>query len=290
MERTLILGATGMLGHALCRRLAEFDDDVWATSRSEWRFDPRLRRAIAEDRCVGGCDLETDDIEAVLSRLRPRYVVNCVGLIKQRPEAADAEQAIALNSLLPHRLARLCDGIGAKLVQLGTDCVFSGARGHYAESDNPDPIDLYGCTKLLGEVARAPHLTLRTSMIGWQLQGREGLAEWFWTRRGKTAEGWTQAVFSGLTTYALADVITAVLSHHVGLFGLYHVAAAPISKYDLLSRLNVATDAGVRLARVEGARIDRSLDGGRFVAATGIAVPGWDAMIEDMARRRRSYD
>lgn len=292
MERTLILGATGMLGHALCRRLAaDGGGDVWATSRTEWRRDPRLAKVIPEERCIGGCDLQTpNNVERALHELRPRSVVNCVGLIKQRPEAADTELAIELNALLPHRLVRFCDDAGAKLIQLGTDCVFSGRRGNYSEADIPDPVDLYGRSKLLGEVSRPPHLTLRTSMIGWQLQGHEGLAEWFWTRRGRAAQGWSNAIFSGLTTYALADVIATLLAHHPALSGLYHVAAKPISKYDLLAQLDAATGAAVHLEKVEGPGIDRSLNGERFLAATEIQIPRWDAMIADLATRRADYD
>lgn len=291
MGSVMILGAAGMLGHALCRRLVNSPFTPWAAVRSEWSQHPMLHSAIPPDRTIAFCDiLDEVKVAGALERARPDVVVNCVGVIKQRAEASDAELSIAVNALAPHRLARLCDRVGAKLIQPGTDCVFSGTKGQYSEDDIPDPPDLYGRTKLLGEVTRPPHLTIRTSIIGWQLSGSEGLAEWFRSQRGKAAQGWTGAIFSGLTTYALADIIVRLIAQHSALSGLYHVAAAPISKFDLLSRMNALNNFGIDLAEVEGLRIDRSLSGERFSAATGMRSPGWDDMLADMALRRSDYD
>ncbi len=291
MVSVMIFGAAGMLGHAICRRLAASPFTPWAAVRSDWSQHPALHGAVARDHAVSFCDiLDEASVAGALERATPDVVVNCVGMIKQRAEASNVELSIAVNALAPHRLARLCDNVGAKLIQPGTDCVFSGTKGQYVEEDIPDPPDLYGRTKLLGEVIRAPHLTIRTSIIGWQLTGSEGLAEWFRSRRGKTAEGWTGAIFSGLTTYALADIIIRLIAQHPRLSGLYHVAAAPISKFDLLTKLNALNNFGIDLAKVEGLQIDRSLSGEKFSAATGISTPCWDDMLADMALQRSAYD
>ncbi|KPF64295.1 hypothetical protein IP69_18420 [Bosea sp. AAP35] len=287
----MVFGAAGMLGHALCRSLAASRFTPWAAVRTEWSQHPILHGAVATDHAVSFCDvLDEASVVGALERASPDVVVNCVGMIKQRAEAANAELSIAVNALAPHRLARLCDRIGAKLIQPGTDCVFSGNKGQYTEDDIPDPLDLYGRTKFLGEVTRAPHLTIRTSIIGWQLSGSEGLAEWFRSQRGKAAQGWTGAIFSGLTTYALADIIVRLIAQHPRLSGLHHVAAAPISKFDLLSKLNSLNNFDIDLAKVEGLRIDRSLSGEKFSALTGIRSPGWDEMLAAMALRRSDYD
>ena len=190
MTVVLILGVSGMLGHALCRRLVRSELSVWAAVRTTWDASPGLGRIIGKDRTIEAFDVldERCAVDAI-KRVRPDVVVNCVGLIKQKPEAVDAEQSISINALAPHRLARVCDTMGAKLIQPGTDCVFSGKSGFYAEDDPPDPVDLYGRSKLLGEVTRAPHLTLRTSIIGWQLTGAQGLAEWFRGQRHMSAQG-----------------------------------------------------------------------------------------------------
>jgi dTDP-4-dehydrorhamnose reductase len=291
MDRVLVLGAAGMFGHALHRRLSQAPFEAWAALRTKRSANARVERTIAAGRCIEDCDITAEaEMVRVLGDLRPTTVVNCAGIIKQRPEIADTGLAMATNGLAPHSLARLCDNIQAKFVQISTDCVFSGARGGYVESDTPDPVDVYGFSKLFGEVTRAPHLTLRTSMIGWQLEGREGLAEWFLSHADQCAEGWTHSVFSGLTTYALADIVTRIIASQPGLSGLYHVASVPVSKYRLLSMLNNAMNGTIALRRVAGSRIDRSLRGERFLAATGIATPSWASMLADMAGRRRDYD
>ncbi len=288
MKRVLVVAASGMLGHALCHRLVEAGMTVFATTRGPYAGTPGLAPAIAPEAHLGSCDVRDEArLAAAIAAAAPEVVVNCAGVIKQRRESQDAELTIAVNALAPHRLARLAAEAGARLITLSTDCVFSGRRGLYTENDLPDPPDLYGRSKLLGEVVEAPHLTLRTSIIGWQLAGSEGLAEWFRAQAGRRAEGWTGAVFSGLTTYALSGILATLIERHPALTGLYHVAAAPITKFDLLDRLNRAARLGVDLVRVEGLRIDRSLDGSRFTASTGLKAPDWDEMLREMAEKRK---
>ncbi|HLG48269.1 MAG TPA: sugar nucleotide-binding protein [Reyranella sp.] len=170
---------------------------------------------------------------------------------------------------------------GARLIHISTDCVFSGRRGGYRESDTPDPVDLYGLSKLLGEVGTPPHLTLRTSFIGPQLSGREGLLAWFLAQRG-TIKGYGKAIFSGLTTCALARVIERVIDGPLPLSGLYHVAASPISKYALLCDIERRLQRGITIERDDSFECDRSLDGHRFANASGISVPGWDEMLDGL--------
>ena len=142
--------------------------------------------------------------------------VNAIGLIKQREESADAISAIRVNALFPHELASRCRACGARLIQISTDCVFSGTRGMYSEDDPPDPCDLYGRSKLLGEVYDTDTLTLRTSIVGRELQRAHGLFEWFLGQRGGRVRGYPRAVFSGLTTAALADLIGGIVERHQG--------------------------------------------------------------------------
>ena len=124
------------------------------------------------------------------------------------------------------------------MVHVSTDCVFSGSRGGYVESDVPDAFDLYGRSKLLGEVTdRENTVTLRTSIIGWQLGEPTGLVGWFAAHRDEPLKGFTKAVFSGLTTRALTEVIRDVVMPDASLSGLWHVSAEPIDKYTLLTKL-----------------------------------------------------
>jgi dTDP-4-dehydrorhamnose reductase len=278
--RVLILGGGGMLGHRVWLHLRD-RFDTFATVRRR----PALP-AFEGNRIIEG--IEAADfarIDDVIRRIGPDVVVNCIGVVKQLAAAHDPIASITLNALLPHVVARRA----ARLIQISTDCVFSGRRGAYAESDDPDPVDLYGRSKLLGEVD-VPHLTLRTSIVGRELSGAHGLLEWFLANRGGRVRGFTRAVFSGLTTLELARVIGDVIERQSPVEGLYHVAAEPISKYDLLMLFNGAFGAGVEVDPDDSLVIDRSLDGGRFRQATGWTAPAWPAMVEAIAADGAAYE
>ena len=163
--KILVLGANGMLGNAMIRVLSEKADyQVHGTVRSE--SSKRFFGADIAQRLLSGVDVEQhDSLLQAFIRIRPDVVINCVGLIKQLADAEDPLQAIPINSLLPHRLARLCELSGARLVHMSTDCVFAGDKGGYRESDPSDAKDLYGRSKFLGEVAYPHTITLRTSII-----------------------------------------------------------------------------------------------------------------------------
>lgn len=285
----LVLGGGGMLGHVVASHLAARGLAVRATLRGRAPAGGARGAPGPGGGVIEGCDvLQPGAVERAMIEAEPDVVINCIGLTKQKETADTNVRAIELNALLPHRLAAIC-GDGRRLIQISTDCVFSGRRGMYREDDLPDPPDLYGRSKLAGEVG-APHLTLRTSLIGWQIAGSESLIAWFWSQRGRRIAGYTRAIFSGLTTYAMARVLERVITEHPSLAGTYHIAAAPISKFDLLDRLNRLTGSPVEIEPVAGPAIDRSLDGSRFAAATGIAVPGWDEMLRELSEKRGIYD
>jgi dTDP-4-dehydrorhamnose reductase len=287
--RVLIFGGTGMLGHKLWQA-AHARFDTWVTVRGE-ALPAGHPLLPAPERVITAVDVAKPlTWTQAIERTRPHVIINAAGLIKQRAEAGDAVAAIQVNALFPHQLARHAASIDARLIQLGTDCVFSGRTGGYRESDVPDPTDLYGRSKLLGEVTGRGALTLRTSMIGRELSSKLGLVEWFLGRRGEEADGFTHAIFSGLTTPVLAALIVDLIEHHPHLTGLYHVAAAPIDKHRLLALLNHAFDAKVRITASDRLRIDRSLDGARFRDATGFVAPSWEAMIAQLAQEPVSYD
>jgi dTDP-4-dehydrorhamnose reductase len=278
-----------MLGHKLWQTLSE-------------RFDARVtfRRAPALDarfglfdpaRSIDGVSAhDFDGVVRAFALARPEVVVNCVGIVKQDAAAKDPYQSIAVNALFPHRLARACAAAGARLIHLSTDCVFTGRRGNYKESDASDAEDIYGRTKWLGEVDYENCLTIRTSMIGRELEGAHGLVEWFLSQRGKTVRGFRRAVFSGFTTGALAAIIGDIIADRRDLRGVRHVAAEPINKFDLLTLVRDAFESDIEIEPDETFVCDRSLDGSRFGRETGFAPPAWGEMIERMARDATPYE
>jgi dTDP-4-dehydrorhamnose reductase len=267
-----------MLGHMVVRTLAESDAlDVAAAVRSAtFIAPPGVRTWTGVDATHG------DALLGLMQTCRPDVVVNCVGLVKQRAQATDPLIALPVNSLLPHRLARLSMLIGARLIHFSTDCVFSGERGRYGESDVPDARDLYGRSKLLGEVNDPHALTLRVSIVGPELGGgAQGLLAWFLAQRG-AVQGFRNAVFSGLTTLELACALRDKLLERPDLHGVYHLSAAPISKFDFLTLAAKVYGHSVRIDPRDEPTIDRSLDSGKLRAALGYRPPSWTEMLEKL--------
>jgi dTDP-4-dehydrorhamnose reductase len=280
--KILVLGGDGMLGHQLLRSLGD-GHDVRVTLRQplsayrEYGLFSAANAIPALDARDGARLAET------IREFSPNAVVNCVGIVKQRREAKAAIPSIEINSLLPHRLLEICAGAGARLIHFSTDCVFSGRKGGYDEDDGPDPEDLYGRTKLLGEVSDAPGLTLRTSIIGLELSRKAGLIEWFLAQRG-TIRGFKRAIYTGLTTAEMGRLIRRILEQWPDVHGVWHVASSPISKYDLL------TDLAGKLQRTDVEVVadtefvcDRSLNADRFFRATGYEPPSWDTLLTELA-------
>jgi len=279
--RILVLGASGMLGNAMFRVLDEHEDlEVFGTARSNEveRFFP----AKISQRLMTGIDVANQDVLMnTFCQVRPKVVINCVGLIKQLAEASDPLRSIPVNALLPHRLARLCDVSGARLVHISTDCVFSGETGGYTESDLSDARDLYGVSKYLGEVHYPDSITLRTSIIGHALNSSNGLIDWFLGQQGQ-CRGFTRALFSGLPTVTLAQIVRDVIIPDSGLHGLYHVGADPITKFDLLKLVAEVYGKSIEITPDDSLQINRSLSAGRFRAATGYVVPEWPELVRVM--------
>lgn len=283
MTKVLVLGGTGMLGSAALKLFSASNGfDVVASVRSPTAV--RLLPAELQDRVQAGIDVENyDNLAALFARVRPDVVINCVGLVKQLSQADDPLSALPLNSMLPHRLVSLCALVRARLVHVSTDCVFSGTKGMYVETDVPDARDLYGISKYIGEVD-APHaVTLRTSIIGHELAAPHGLVGWFLAQRSKV-NGFRRAIFSGLPTVELVRVVRDVVLQRPELHGVYHVSAAPITKYELLRLIAHEYGKSIEISIDDSVVIDRSLDSSRFQAITGYVPPDWPALVAEMHR------
>jgi len=281
--RILVLGGDGMLGHRLLLS--------W---HSKHEVRTTLHRELATYRDLGlfnldnsfaGVDVrQIERVAQIVSEFRPEVVVNAVGIVKQRSDASAAIPSLEINSLLPHRLALVCGGAGARLVHLSTDCVFSGRKGGYIEADPSDAEDLYGRSKYLGEVVGPGCVTLRTSIIGRELSRKTGLLEWFMSQRGGMVKGFRQAIFSGFTTHEMARIIEQLVTAQPPAEGLYHVSSAPISKYDLLREINRALCLDITIGADDTFRCDRSLDSTRFRREFGYQPPSWREMVAELVR------
>ncbi|CAM5200123.1 hypothetical protein CDEN61S_01020 [Castellaniella denitrificans] len=280
--RVLVLGANGMLGNAMLRVMSE--QDGWTAYGTVRSPNISLQKLAPRATLIQGVRADqSDSLMAAFIQSRPQVVINCIGLVKQLASAEDPLEAIPINSVLPHRLAKLCELVQARLIHISTDCVFSGRKGNYCESDFADAQDLYGRSKLIGEVGYRHAITLRTSIIGHELEGSHGLIDWFLSQQD-CVKGYTEAIFSGLPTCELAKVIRDFVIPDPGLWGLYHVAAAPISKYDLLHIVDREYGKNLQIEPDNKVRIDRSLDASRFREASGYVAPAWPDLIAQMRR------
>ncbi|KPA96662.1 MULTISPECIES: dTDP-4-dehydrorhamnose reductase family protein [Pseudomonas] len=284
--RVLVLGITGMLGGAVFRAFnSDLEHETWGTLRNSTGL--KYFPDVTQDKLVCGVDaLDQDALTAAFVQVRPDVVINCVGLIKQLAYANDPLTALPINAMLPHRLARLCALSGTRLIHISTDCVFSGRKGSYRESDPSDAEDLYGKSKYIGELHDVQGaVTLRTSIIGHELSSNYSLVDWFLAQEG-SVPGFSRAVFSGLPTAELARVIKDFVLPHPELNGLYHVSAEPITKLDLLSLIARQYGKSIEILPDATLVIDRSLDSERFTRATGYKAPTWPQLIELMHATR----
>ena len=286
--KLLILGGDGMLGHQLVQSLAP-RHEIQATLRLRATAYTRMPKEILERAIFGVEAADFASIERVIESARPQAVINAIGAIKQRSEARDAVKSIEINALLPHKLACACDVMDARLIQISTDCVFSGRKGGYREADVPDPEDIYGRSKLLGEVTGPGAITLRSSIIGLELNHRDSLVEWFLAQNG-AIKGFRRAVFSGFTTLEMARIVELVLLDHPEKQGLYHVSSAPIDKYTLLTKLRDRLDRDILIHADDDFQCDRSLDSSRFQSEFEYAPPTWDTMLDELSDQIRERD
>jgi dTDP-4-dehydrorhamnose reductase len=287
--KILILGGSGMLGHRLWINLRK-EHEVWVTVRGEENPFPKVPEFPSQFVRFRVDGLILDEVTRALASIQPDLVINCIGLIKQMSLSSDPLFSISLNSVLPHRISLLCRTAKIRMIQISTDCVFSGKKGHYIESDQSDAEDLYGRAKFLGEVQYPHTITLRTSIIGREIKKCLGLVEWFLSQTG-TINGYQRAIFSGFTTDELSRIIQKYVIPFPKLSGVYHVSSDPISKYEILMMIKKAFRKNdVIIMPDQGLACDRSLDSTLFRQATGYQPPSWPEMIEEMASHAAFYN
>lgn len=290
--KILILGGSGMLGHRLWINLRK-EHEVWVTVRQTSSPFPDCPEFPAHYVRTDVDASNFDQVTRALASIQPDLVINCIGLIKQMGHLArDPIMSISINALLPHRVSLICRAAKIRMIHISTDCVFSGKKGNYLETDQSDAEDLYGRSKYLGEVAYPPHsLTLRTSIIGRELKTRLGLIEWFLSQKdGDTVQGYKKAIFSGFTTDELSRIIMNKVIPNPELTGLYQVSSNAINKFDLLQITNKAFHRNINILPNQDFIMDRSLNSDRFRQATSYQPPTWEEMIEEMAADQQLYN
>ena len=280
--KVLVLGVSGMLGSAIFRCLSvDTSMDVFGSVRDRTSVEKLFTKEIRH-KLIGNIDIICEmDMLGLFAQVRPDVVINCIGIVKQLPSSKDHLQSIEINSRLPHRLARYCNAFDARLVHFSTDCVFSGQTGFYTEADNPDAYDLYGQTKSLGEINGPNNITLRTSIIGHELNSAKSLVDWFLGQSG-TVRGYVNAVFSGLPTIEVARVLREHVIPDPMLSGTYHLSVDPINKFDLLQLVADTYRKKIVIEPDTSLNINRALNSEKFRRATNFKPQKWSDLIEQM--------
>lgn len=266
--KILVLGSTGMLGHQVVNYFLSFKEyEV---------VDISYRKKLRENTII----LDVTDkklLEKIIVEIQPDIVVNCIGILIKG--SSDVENAIYINAYLPHQLQRVADSIDAKLIHISTDCVFSGDKGNYTENDEKDGRDIYAKTKALGEIIDDVNVTLRTSIIGPELkENGEGLFHWFMMQEGDI-NGFTKAIWSGVTTIELAKVIKLIIEDDIA--GLYHVTNnQSINKYELLNLFKKYTNKNIEIIPVDGKNVNKSFIDMR--KELNYTIPSYEEMVKEM--------
>lgn len=279
--RTLILGGTGMLGHSLWLKLFPNNKDTFVTVRKNIKEYERFRIFQSENvfDCVDMNDFS--NLQSVLKKVRPEFILNCIGVTKRKKEIDNSVEAITLNSLLPHKLAEWARNNSAKVINFSTDCVFDGGEGNYTEQSRPNAVDLYGKTKALGEIQGSNSLTIRSSFIGTELENGTELFEWLLSQKG-VIKGFKKAIYSGLTTIELGRIVENIMKSHPHISGLYNVSSDPISKYDLLMLVKHRMNLDLEIIADDSFNCDRSLVSLKFRKEFNYTPPTWKTMIDEL--------
>ena len=269
-DKVLVLGSAGLIGHQVYNYLKDSDNYEL--------YNISCRNKIQDDTIL----LNARDEQAFIDKITnvsPQYIVNCIGILINGSDA-DPENAIFLNSYMPHRLAKLADTIDAKLIHISTDCVFSGDKKEpYTETDEKDGRGVYAKTKGLGEVINDKHLTLRTSVVGPELKNDgEELFHWF-MNQSNSISGFTKAIWSGVTTVELAKAVKWSIDNNIT--GLYHVTNnLSISKYGLLQLFQKYTKKDINIEPFDGKNVDKNFIDTRLLM--NYEIPSYDQMISNM--------
>jgi dTDP-4-dehydrorhamnose reductase len=280
MIKILILGSTGLLGSTLLKYFSKKNNfKCYGTIRK--KSDTYKLRNIKNIKLYKINFTRKNQIIKFLNQIRPDLIINCIGIVKQLTQKNYLSEIIRVNSFLPHQLAELTNLKKTRIIHFSTDCVFLGTKGNYKETDLPDAKDIYGRSKLLGELTYPNTLTLRTSIIGHELQTKHSLLNWFLNQK-KLIRGYKNAIFSGLTTLEIAKILDKFIISNKNLVGLYHLSGKKISKYDLLNLIKKVYKINIKININKKIKINRSLNSNLLQKITGYKPGSWNKIIKEM--------
>jgi len=283
--KVYIIGASGMLGSALFLNFV--NNNYFKTKGSLKGKKNEYFKKFNNNIDLNIDVLKFKNLEKKILNFNPDYVVNCVGWIKQKNYKN--KNLTYLNSVFPHKLNKFLEKNKVKLIHFSTDCVFDGKKGNYELIDEPNAKDSYGKSKYKGEVISKNCLTIRTSIIGHELNSFRGLLEWF-LKKKRYCLGYQKAFFSGLTTYEVYKFLLTLFKSKKRIFGIYHLSSKKISKYLLLNKIKKIYKKKIKIKKDNKIRIDRSLSNNLSIKKLKFNSSNWDKMIKQMKNNKQKIN
>ena len=254
--KVLILGVDGMIGHKIAQSLISNFHVVGST-----RKNINLKKVSLDGLQIFQKDFLKDDIS----------------------------NSEFINQQFPYEIENWVINNKKRFIHFSTDCVFSGKKGNYLDNDIPDADDLYGKTKGKGEINSNATITIRSSMIGREVYNHTELFEWLYSMSNSSIEGYSNVMYSGVTTVWMGKVINKLLSENIILNGIYNVASKPISKYELLSKLSNAFNLNVNIIPNPNIKSNKVLISKKFTEITGLKTPNWNDLISEFKEDCETY-
>tara|TARA_A100001015_G_scaffold304880_1_gene396731 strand:- start:2766 stop:3650 length:885 start_codon:yes stop_codon:yes gene_type:complete len=280
-KKILVLGSEGMLGREVLKNLIDKNYDIYSTYRGSSYKD-----SLDQKKFYGINNFDARDfleLSKILDEINPHIIINSIGIIKQLKKKVKDEDFFLLNSFLPKYLEYWCETNKKRLIHFSTDCVFDGKKGSYNENDIPNAKDLYGLSKILGEVISQHSLTIRTSIIGHEINSSNGLLEWFLSQKENTSvNGYKNAFFSGLSTSYLAEVVVEKIIEDKNLHGLLQFGGPRISKFELLKIINKVYKKKININPSIDIEMDKSLNSQRAYKILGIKKLDWKFLVSHL--------
>jgi dTDP-4-dehydrorhamnose reductase len=276
--KVLILGADGMIGHKMAQKFYKPGFELYLNTRSKKDF---LKKIFPKAKTIQN-NLLVSDILKILNKISPDYILNCCGITIRRGINLNRSNSIKINSELPYLISDWTRKKSSKLIQFSTDCVFNGKKGFYNDYSIPDAKDLYGSTKAKSEIGIKNTLTLRSSMIGREIFNKTELLEWLISNKNKVINGFSNVIYSGITTLEMSKYVYDIIDKNISISGIYNVSSKPISKFDLLKKLNKKFNLNIKIINDNSFSSDKTLNSQAFFAKTGLKTPSWDLMLEEL--------
>jgi dTDP-4-dehydrorhamnose reductase len=283
--RILILGGNGMIGHKMYQIISKENPDTWVTLRNKLNTY-QYSFLYDNEKVIDLLDLtKFDTLLHQLNKINPDVIINACGITIRRGVNQVISNTIILNSALPHFLNEWVTRNNKRLIHFSTDCVFSGKKGNYEDYDLTDSTDIYGLTKSLGEVKDSNYtITLRGSMIGRELENKTELFEWFLKQHSNKINGFSEVIYSGITTVKMAEIVLNIIYNFPNLSGLFNVSSKFISKFDLLKLCNDYFKVNALIKKDSSYASNKNLISNRFFDELKIVQPEWTDLIKQLEK------